>query len=262
MDWMTALVMAVWGFVSGLVVPDVIRTLPEPEPDRPLTDEENGGPSNGDDGSPEAEHPEEPEQPEEPEEPKELYVDIAAIRGLRLGSAIAGALIAGLIGARLGGGAGTITWAYLTPVAIALAIVDWRTKLLPTRIIAPSYVVVLVIISVATLIEGDATDLIRAGYGWAIAGGAFLVLWIANPGGLGYGDVRLSGLLGLATGYLGWGELLTSTFAGFLLGGLGGAVLVILRVIDRRSNPFGPWMLIGALIGVLFGADVAAWYTS
>jgi leader peptidase (prepilin peptidase)/N-methyltransferase len=259
MDWMTALVMAAWGFISGLVVPDVIRALPEPEPDRPLTDEEKGGSSDDEGGTPAEEQPEEAE---EFQEPKELYVDIAAIRGLRFGSAIAGALIAGLIGARLGGGWGTITWAYLTPVAIALAIVDWRTKLLPTRIIAPSYVVVLVLFTVATLIQGDATDLIRAGYGWAIAGGTFLVLWIVNPGGLGYGDVRLSGLLGLATGYLGWGELLTSTFAGFLLGGLGGAVLVILRLIDRRSNPFGPWMLIGALIGVLFGADVAAWYTS
>ena len=77
---------------------------------------------------------------------------------------------------------------------------------------------------------------------------------------MGYGDVRLSGVLGIALGYLGWAELLTGVYAGFLIGGVGGLLLSALRIVDRKAYPFGPFMLVGALVGVLAGPYVAAWY--
>ena len=57
------------------------------------------------------------------------------------------------------------------------------------------------------------------------------------PARLGYGDVRLSGVLGIALGYLGWGPLLVGVYAGFLLGGVGGGLLSVLRVVDRKAYP-------------------------
>ena len=78
---------------------------------------------------------------------------------------------------------------------------------------------------------------------------------------MGYGDVRLAGLLGIALGWLGWSELLTGVYAGFLLGGVGGLALSLLRLVDRRAYPFGPFMLLGALVGVLAGPAVAGWYS-
>jgi leader peptidase (prepilin peptidase)/N-methyltransferase len=77
---------------------------------------------------------------------------------------------------------------------------------------------------------------------------------------MGYGDVRLSGVLGIVLGYLGWGPLLVGVYAGFLLGGLGGTLLTVLRIVDRKAYPFGPFMLLGALVGVLWGSDVAELY--
>ncbi len=99
----------------------------------------------------------------------------------------------------------------------------------------------------------------RAGLGWLLAGGVFLLLWLIYPRGLGYGDVRLSGVLGIALGYLGWGELLVGVYGGFLLGGVGGGLLAVSRLVDRKAFPFGPFMLVGALVGVAWGADLWAY---
>ena len=67
--------------------------------------------------------------------------------------------------------------------------------------------------------------------------------------------MRLAGVLGLALGYLGWGELLVGLYAGFLLGGVGGGLLSVLKVVERKAFPFGPFMVAGALLGVLCGAQ-------
>jgi leader peptidase (prepilin peptidase)/N-methyltransferase len=67
-------------------------------------------------------------------------------------------------------------------------------------------------------------------------------------------------VLGIALGYLGWSELLVGVYAGFILGGLGGGLLSLLRIVDRKAYPFGPFMLVGAVLGVLFGPYVADWY--
>ena len=73
------------------------------------------------------------------------------------------------------------------------------------------------------------------------------------PRGLGYGDVRLSGILGIALGYVGTAELVVGVYAGFLLGGVGGALLSMLRIVHRKHLPFGPFMLVGAVVGLLAG---------
>jgi leader peptidase (prepilin peptidase)/N-methyltransferase len=124
-------------------------------------------------------------------------------------------------------------------------VIDWRTRLLPTKLIAPSYAVVAVLVLLSGAVSGEWGDVVRAGLGWLVAGGTFFVLWFVYPRGMGYGDVRLSGVLGIALGYLGWSELLTGVYAGFVLGGVGGLLLAGLRVVDRKAYPFGPFMLAG-----------------
>jgi leader peptidase (prepilin peptidase)/N-methyltransferase len=147
----------------------------------------------------------------------------------------------------------------LVPIGVALAVIDWRTRFLPTRLIAPTYVGLVVLVLVCWLVTRDTDDLVRAALGWLVAGGVFLLLWFVYPRGLGYGDVRLSGVLGIALGYLGWGELLVGVYGGFLLGGVGGGLLSLLRIVHRKALPFGPFMLVGALAGIVWGADVWAY---
>ncbi len=252
----TALVSAGVGALAGLLVPTLIARIPEPEPVPPP----EGPPV--DEAGASREPEEEPLVAGSPpaEEPKELYADIARSPGLRWRAGAATAVVAGLVGARTGWAPELSFLLYLAPVGVALAVIDWRTRLLPTKVIAPSYLVVIVLAVLSTLVSGDRHALVTAGWGWLVAGGTFFVLWFVYPRGMGYGDVRLSGVLGIALGYLGWAALITGVYAAFLVGGVGGLLLSLLRVVDRKAYPFGPFMLVGALVGVVAGPYVAAWY--
>lgn len=223
---LTALAAVVAATLGGALVPRLVARIPEPDPQPGQTSDEP---------------------------PKEPYAVIAALPGLAWRTALASAVAVGLVGWALGADWALLFLVPLVPVSVALAVVDWRTRLLPTRVIAPSYVVLVVLVLGCWLVTRDTDDLLRAGYGWALAGGLYFVLWFIHPRGLGYGDVRLSGLLGIALGYLGWGPLLVGVYAGFLLGGVGGGLLSLLKLVERRAVPFGPFMLVGALLGVLTG---------
>jgi len=245
----TAIGTGLYGLLVGLFVPALIARVPEPGPD-PDPDPDPDPPADQDGSDVAAGEP----------EPKERYADMARLRGLRAKTALATALVAGLIGARVGWGYELYFLLYLAPVGVALAVIDWRTRLLPTKLIAPSYAIVALLAAAAAWQQGDWQHLVMAGWGWLVAGGTFFALWFIYPKGMGYGDVRLSGILGIALGWLGWSELLTGVYAGFLLGGVGGLLLSVLRIVDRKAYPFGPFMLVGALVGVLAGPYVAAWY--
>ena len=227
---------AALGAAGGLLVPTLVRRIPEPVP--------AAVPGEADAFAPDPE--------------KIPYADLAAAPGLGWKAALAGALTAGVIGAATGWAWALLFLVPLVPVGVALAYVDHRTRLLPTKVIAPTYVGLLVLVPVAALLDGDPGALVRAGLGWLVAGGMFWLLWRLTPG-LGYGDVRLSGVLGIALGYLGWGELLLGLYGGFLLGSLGWVPLRLLRITTDRNFPFGPFMLLGAVAGIVWGADVAAY---
>jgi leader peptidase (prepilin peptidase)/N-methyltransferase len=252
----TAAATAAVGLVAGLGVPALIARIPEPVDDTEEVDEaDTTTPEHLTEGLASVEPPD-----TVAEHPKELYVSIAAIPGLAWRTSLASAIIAGLVGGRLGWAWDLLLVVPLVPVGVALAVVDWRTRLLPTRVIAPTYAVLIPLCLLAGLLSGDWSDVARAGWGWVIGGGTFLLLWLIYPSGMGYGDVRLSGVLGIALGYVGWGALLLGVYAGFLLGGVGGSVLTLLRVVDRRAYPFGPFMLLGALVGIVWGPTVAGLY--
>jgi leader peptidase (prepilin peptidase) / N-methyltransferase len=236
----TAAATGVVGLAGGLLVPRLIARLPEPEPDEPDPLEDDV-----------------PPEPEEPKEPKELYVDIAARPGLAVRVAVACGAAAAALGLVLGWDPALVVVLPLVPIGAALAIIDWRTTLLPTKLLAPTYVLTILTVLAVWLVDSRAAaDLERTGAGWLVYGGMFFLLWFVYPPGLGYGDVRLAGLLGLALGWVGWGELLLGIWAGLLLGGVVGGLLSL--VLRRRAYPFGPYMLLGALVGVVLGDPVVS----
>jgi leader peptidase (prepilin peptidase)/N-methyltransferase len=253
-DWAANLDTAAFGAIlsaaSGVLVPRIIERVPEPEAD-PVDDGPEAGPEAGEAG--EAAPRFEGGDTEVPEPAKEEYAAIAARPGLVWKCVLATLVVGGLIGLALGWSWGLLVWLPLVPVAAALGIIDWRTRLLPTWLIARTYVLVVLLALVATVFTQDWHDLVRAAIGWAGAGLLYFVLWYIYPRGLGYGDVRLSGILGIALGYVGTSELVVGVYAGFLLGGLGGALLSMARIVHRKHVPFGPFMLVGAVAGLLFG---------
>jgi leader peptidase (prepilin peptidase)/N-methyltransferase len=203
-----------------------------------------------------------PEPPEEPDagHPKTPYALVAAAPGTR---GLASALSAGA-GAVVGAAVG-LDWPLLfllplVPVGVALAIVDVRTRLLPTVLVWPTFGAVAVLATVSALLDDDSDALVRAGAGAAVVLAAFYALWWVHPGGMGIGDVRLSAVLGLALGYVGWPELLVGIYGGFLAFAVPGLVLAVLRRERRmleESYPFGPFLLVGALAGLVAGPE--AW---
>ena len=150
-----------------------------------------------------------------------------------------------------------VAFLYLAAVSVALASIDLTTHTLPNAIVLPSYIVGAVLLGVAGVIDGNFDALLRAGIGMVSLWLAYFLMALAYPGGMGLGDVKLAGVLGLFLGFLGWGPLATGAFAAFLLGGVFGVALLATKRANRRSGiPFGPWMLAGAWVGVLFGSTV------
>lgn len=242
----TAAVTGLVGLASGLLVPRLIARIPEPEPE-PEEPESSDEPEPSDEADP------------EPEEPKEPYVAVAALPGLAWKAAVAAGVSAALAGLVLGWEWPLLVVLPLVPISVALAVVDWRTRLLPRWLVAPTYFLTVGTVLLSWLLEGDLGDtssLTRALLGWVGAGGLYLLLWFVYPRGMGYGDVRLSGVLGIALGFLGWSELAVGIYGGFLLGGVIGGLLAVLRRVDRKGYPFGPFMLLGALVGVVLGQPI------
>lgn len=150
---------------------------------------------------------------------------------------------------------------YFVVMAVRLTVIDVRSHLLPNRIVFPSYAVAGVLLLASALVvyfadsptEGaPAAEFIGVPGLGVIAGGGVLwmfyfVLRLVHPPGMGFGDVKLAGVLGLYLGYLGWSHIFAGTFAAFLLGGLWSlGILVARRGTLRSAIPFGPFMLAGA----------------
>jgi len=159
-----------------------------------------------------------------------------------------------------------LSWAlpaylYLAAIAVALALIDLDVHRLPDAIVLPSYPVALVLLGGASLLTGDATAFVRALVGAVALFGLYAVLWFVRPGGMGLGDVKLAGVLGLYLGWWGWDALAVGGFLAFLLGGLVSLPLLLSGRAGRRTAiPFGPSMLGAALAALVVAAPLSGWY--
>ena len=154
-----------------------------------------------------------------------------------------------------------VAFLWLAGVSVALAVIDLEHHRLPDAIVLPSYAVGGVLLAASSILVGDWAALVRAAIGLASLFAFYLIAALSYPGGMGFGDVKLAGVLGLYLAWLGWGEFAVGAFAAFLLGGLYAVVLLVTRRVERTGGiPFGPWMLAGAWVGVFAGGTVATAY--
>ncbi len=153
---------------------------------------------------------------------------------------------------------------HLVAVGVALAAIDLDVHRLPDRIVLPATGAGVVLLALASWNPGAASDwpaLLRGGVGGAGLLAVYLAIALVRPGGMGLGDVKLAGLLGLHLGWAGYGALVVGGFAAFLLGGLVAIGLLLARRAQPGSGiPFGPWMLAGAGVGLVVGEPVWAAY--
>jgi leader peptidase (prepilin peptidase)/N-methyltransferase len=180
-----------------------------------------------------------------------------------LGIEVATGVLWGLVGLAFG-------WsAALVPVLIALAgwvaasAVDLACWRIPTRFVYLTGVPVVVTVVGAALVDGEPRSLEGGLLGMAVYVVFLGTLWLISPRMLGFGDVRLGGLVGLVVGWVGWTDaepvvgplvwVVRALLAAGLLGSIVGAVLAVVR---RRNQPypFGPWLSLGGVIALLLAA--------
>ena len=167
----------------------------------------------------------------------------------------------GVVAAHLGMVGHLPAFLYLTAIAIALALIDIDVHRLPNAIVLPSYVLGGLLLTIPSAIAGNPGQLLRAAVGLTTLVSFYYALVLIYPAGMGLGDVKLAGVLGLYLGWLGWAELVVGAFLGFLVGGLAGAALMVSGKAGRKSKiPFGPHMLVGAFLAIFFAGPIAGWY--
>ncbi|MER5340700.1 MULTISPECIES: prepilin peptidase [Streptomyces] len=149
-------------------------------------------------------------------------------------------------------------WLLLAPLGVLLAVVDFRVQRLPDVLTLPLAGLALVLLGVMALVPEHAGAWPTALLGSLVLGGAYFLLFLVNPNGMGFGDVKLALGIGAVLGWYGWGTVVLGTFAGFLFGGLYGLGLVLMRRAGRKTSiPFGPFLIAGAYVGLLIGAYAA-----
>lgn len=177
---------------------------------------------------------------------------LLAVRLAGLTAAIWAALVLAL-------GVSTALPAYLVVagLGVAMAYVDVRERRLPDWLTYSAFAGAAALLTVAAVAGGAWTAYSRAWLSAMVMAAAFFLLFVARPGELGFGDVKLAAVLGLLLGWIGWGHVVVGAFLGFGLAGLYAMVLLIARHAHRRSQiPFGPFLLAGALGALVWGATL------
>jgi leader peptidase (prepilin peptidase) / N-methyltransferase len=140
---------------------------------------------------------------------------------------------------------------------VALSLIDLDHFLLPNRVLYPTGFLMAGLFVVPALVDGQDGDYLRAVLGGAAAFAVFFVIHIVSPRGMGFGDVRLSFVLGFALGWLSWGHVYLGLFLGFLLGAVVGSLLIAVRLRTRKDHvPFGPFLAAGAMLAIYFGTQL------
>jgi leader peptidase (prepilin peptidase) / N-methyltransferase len=148
---------------------------------------------------------------------------------------------------------------YLGAVGAALTLIDLDVHRLPDLIVLPSYPIVFMLLLVPTVVSGQWGALLRAVLAGLALFVVYLVLALVSPGGggLGFGDVKLAGVLGLLLGWLGWSPVIVSVLAAFVIGGVIALILLLVGKASRSSHiAFGPSMILGAWLALMFPVRV------
>ena len=149
----------------------------------------------------------------------------------------------------------------LFSVLLAVSVIDLDHFRIPNRIVYPSLLASVPLLALAALLDDDWFGFREALIGAVMAFAFLLLVHLINPRGMGFGDVKLAGLLGLYLGWLGLGFVPLGLFIGFFLGAVIGVALMLTRRKNRKDPiPFGPFLAAGAVVAILVGRPILDWY--
>ena len=149
-------------------------------------------------------------------------------------------------------------FAFFGLALVAVSAVDLERQIIPNRLVYPTLAALVVLLVMASAVDDRWHALATAAISGAVAFAAFFAIHLIVPRGMGFGDVRLAGVIGLATGWLGYGQVVVGFIAAFFLGALIGVVAMAVTDAGRKTRiPFGPFLAAGAVVTVLWGGPVA-----
>lgn len=146
----------------------------------------------------------------------------------------------------------------LAATLVAISAIDLELYIVPKRVVYMALLGSGLLLSLAAATDGSWRRLWEAAAGSAIAFLALFLIHLVSPRGMGFGDVRLAGLLGVFLGWMGLEEVAVGLFLSFLLGAVFGIALIVFAGRGRRSKlPFAPFLSTGCLGGVIWGTQLA-----
>ncbi len=169
-----------------------------------------------------------------------------------------GALFAGAA-ARLGYAWDLPAFLALLGGLVALAWIDVQRLILPRRVVYPTLALVSALTLLAAVLTHEWHHLLVGVICAAAWGLLFFAMNLASPRILGFGDVRLAPMLGLALGWLGVGDVLLGFFAANLIGAIVGITLIATKTIRRdQPVPYGVFLAAGTALALFAGPELLA----
>jgi leader peptidase (prepilin peptidase)/N-methyltransferase len=239
--------------VIGLVMGGLLDPLGQRLAERSLheqrqRDEAAAGPSAG-----LSQPPHSPAQLTEP--PRLLPAGVSGVR--TVGAALVTGILAGAGAHRFGAYLVLVPFTLFFSVLVVVSSTDLSHGLIPRRLVYPAFVGILVLLVAVAAVDGEWRRLINAGIGAAASFAVLFAIWWLAPRGIGFGDVRLSALIGLATGWIGLLDVYVAVASAFILGLVIGITISALRGTGRRTRiPFAPALAAGAIVAGLWGAPI------
>ena len=181
---------------------------------------------------------------------------------------VIGAVLLGLIFWRFGMSARFAITALYCYIFVAIAFIDLEHKLILNRVTYPAAVYALIVLAVESALPSarlygglfyfPEPAILSGVIGGAIGFFFFLVVYLIYPRGMGMGDVKLAGLIGLAVGFP---MVLVALFIGIFIGGVFAIALLLLKLRERKGiMPYGTFLAIGPVVTLLWGNEILAWY--
>jgi leader peptidase (prepilin peptidase) / N-methyltransferase len=147
---------------------------------------------------------------------------------------------------------------------VVLTVIDFEHKLLPDRVVYPTFVIAWVSLIAIALVRDDLGHLVDAAIGAVAFGGFFFLVAFIYPAGMGGGDIKLAFVLGTMLGFVeGIGVVLVGMFLSFLVGAVAGIGVMVATGKGRKSQvPFGPFLALGTILAIFWGRPLLDEYTS
>ncbi len=182
------------------------------------------------------------------------------------GSAPARTVAAAVITAALFGGAAAhfgrdvvlAPFCVFFAMLVVISVTDLSHRLVPRRLLYVALALIVPLLVATSAVDHRWSDLTGSAVAGGVAFGLFFGVWWFVPRGMGFGDVRLAGVIGITVGYLSLLHAYVAFLSGFIVGMLFGVVMMVISSSGRKTRiPFAPSLAVGAVIAVFWGGHIA-----